>query len=108
MVHLHEQCVDEGSWQVGARAALDLAITISSQHLEAHMNRQSTHLVRLLYTAPAAGGLLCAVVGRSNIAIVASWMLGMLAVLVAFVLTGTGVLLGVAHLAKRPSRAIPT
>lgn len=37
-----------------------------------------------------------------------AWMAGMFAVLIAFVVTATGVLLGIAHLAKRRSRAIPT
>lgn len=160
---LRDQCVDEAAWQVCARATLDLAITIPTQHLEARMNRPSTHLVPLLYTALAAGGLLCAIIGGSNTAIVAiglciavvaattaaiswrrsgplagristdgwwklvlagpciigaviiasgfgvdAWMVGMFAVLVAFVLTGTGVLLGIARLTKRHSRAIPT
>ncbi len=128
------------------------------------MNRPSNHLVPLLYTALAAGGLLFAIVGGSNITIVAigmciaivagtiavitwrrsgpiggskistdgwwklmlagpciivavivaaglgveAWEIGILAVLVAFVITGTGVLLGIAHIAKRHSRAIPT
>lgn len=160
---LRDQYADELPWHVGARAALDLAITIPGQHLEVHMNRQSTHLVPLLYTALAAGGLLFAILGGSNIALVvvglciavaagavaavtwrrsgpiggristAGWWklvltgpcivvsviiaaglgveaceVGVFAVLVAFVITGTGVLLGIAHLAKRHSRAIPT
>lgn len=37
-----------------------------------------------------------------------AWLVGMFAVLVALVVTGTGVLLGIARLAKRHSRAIPT
>jgi hypothetical protein len=164
MVQLvRDQCADEPAWRVFGRAAVDLAITIPAQHLETHMNRPSTHLVPLLYTALAAAGALCAVIGGSNavivvvglcVAVVAgttaaiawrrtgplggkistagwwklvltgpcilvavivasnfgvdAWMLGMLAVLFALVLTGTGVLLGIAHLARRHSRAIPT
>jgi hypothetical protein len=164
MVQLvRDQCADEPAWRVFGRAALDLAITIPAQQLETHMNRPSTHVVPLLYTALAAAGVLCAMIGGSNAVIVVvglcaavvagttaaiawrrtgpvggnistdgwwklvlagpciiaavivaagfgvdAWMLGMLAVLVALVLTGTGVLLGIAHLAKRHSRAIPT
>ena len=160
---LRDQCSDEPALLVGARCALDLAITIPTQHLEAHMNRPSTHLIPLLFTALAAGGLLFAVLGGSNIAFlviglciavvagtiaavawrrsgpigaklstdgwwklvlagpciivavivvadfgVEAWEVMMLALLVAFVTTGSGVLLGIARLAQRHSRAVPT
>ena len=160
---LRDQCSDEPSWQVGARCALDLAITVPTQHMEAHMNRPSTHLVPLLYTAVAAAGLLFAILGGSNIRMVViglciavaagtvgavtwkrsgpigaklstdgwwklvlagpciilvlivaagfgveAWELMMLGILVAFVATATGVLLGVARLAQRHSRTMPT
>jgi hypothetical protein len=160
---LRDQGVAEPAWQVYARAALDLAITIPTQHLEAHMNRPSTHFVPLLYAALASGGLLTAIIGGSNITIAAiglsvaalagaaagiawrrsgpiaggittagwwklilagpciigavivaaglgvnAWMVGMFAVLAAVVMTGTGVLLGIARLAKRHSRVLPT
>ena len=127
------------------------------------MNRPSTHLVPLLYTALASGGVLGAILGGSNAAIVViglciavvagaaatiawrrsgpiggristdgwwklmlagpcilvavlvgaglgvdAWMVGMFAVLIAFVVTGTGVVLGIARLAKRHSQALPT
>ncbi len=160
---LRDQYVDEPAWQVCARAALDLAITIPTQQLETHMNRPSTHLLPLLYTALAAGGLLFAIIGGTNTAIVViglliavaagttafiawrragpiggristegwwklvlagpciivaviigaglgvdAWEVMVFLGLVAFVVTGTGVLLGIARLAKRHSRAIPT
>jgi len=160
---LRDQCADEPAWQVCARASLDLAITIPTQHLETFMNRPSTHLVPLLYIALASAGVLGAIIGGSNAAVVLiglsiavvagttavvawrrtgpiaaptstrgwwklvlagpciiagviiaagfgvdAWMVGMFAVLVAFVLTAIGVALGVAHLARRHSRAIPT
>ncbi len=164
MVQLvRDQCSDEPALLVGARCALDLALTIPTQHLEAHMNRPSTHLIPLLFTALASGGLLFAILGGSNIAIVVigvciavaagtiavvawkrsgpigaklatdswwklvlagpciivavivvagfgveAWELMMLALLVAFVATATGVLLGIARLAQRHSRTIPT
>ena len=127
------------------------------------MNRPSNHVVPLLYTALACGGLLFAVVGGSNAAVVAvgltiaavagttgaiawrraapvgrtvstrgwwklvvagpaligavivaaglgvdAWIVGMLAVLVAFVVTGLGLLLGIVRLLGRSSRAMPT
>ena len=72
MVRLvRDQSADEPAWRVAARAAVDLAITIPAQHLEAHMNRPSNHLVPLLYTALACAGLLFAAVGGSNAAVVA-------------------------------------
>lgn len=160
---IRDQCGDEPSWQVGARCALDLAVAIPTQHMEAHMNRPSTHLVPLLYAAVAAAGLLFAIVGGSNITIsviglciavaagtiaavswkrsgpvgarlstdgwwklvlagpciilvlivaagfgVEAWEVMMLSLLVAFVATATGVLLGVARLAQRRSRTVST
>jgi hypothetical protein len=160
---LRDQYDDEPAWRVVARAATDLAITIPTYHMEAHMHRNSTHLIPLLYTAVACGGLLFATIGGSNAALLAiglsiavvagttagiawrrsgpvggristngwwklvvagpciiaavivaagvgvdAWIVGMFAVLVAFVVTGTGVLLGIAHLVKRQSRAITT
>jgi hypothetical protein len=118
---LRDQCSDEPSWQVGARCALDLAITIPTQHMEAHMNRPSTHLIPLLYTALAAGTIAAVTWKRSGpigarlstdgrwklvlagpfiilVLIVAArfgveaWEVMMLALLVAFVATATGVL----------------
>ena len=69
MVQLvRDQCVDEPAWRVCARAAIDLAITIPTQHLEAHMNRPPSHVVPLLYTAVAIGGVLLAIVGGTNVA----------------------------------------
>jgi hypothetical protein len=34
-----EQVRDEPAWRVGARALVDLALTVPTQHLEAHMDR---------------------------------------------------------------------
>ena len=63
---LRDQCADEPAWRVCGRAVMDLALTIPTQHMEAHMNRTSTHLVPLLYTAVAAAGLLLVIVGGTN------------------------------------------
>jgi len=160
---LRDQRRDESSWRVGVRCAVDFAVSVPTQHIEARMNRPATHLVPLLYTALAVGGLLFAILGGSNIAIVAlgasisisagamaavtwkqsgpirariatngwwklvitgpciivllvvaagfgveAWELMMFALLVAFVATATGVLLGIAHLAQRHSRTMST
>jgi hypothetical protein len=63
-----EQCQDEPAWRVLTRTALDLAITIPTQHLEAKMPRTPSPLVALIYLAIAVAGLLLAVVGGSNAA----------------------------------------
>ena len=164
MVQLvRDQCLDEPSWRVCGRAAIDLAITIPTQQLETHMNRTPTHLVPLLYTSVAAAGVLVAIVAGTNVGglivgaciavaagimaaiawrragplrgtipnggwwklvvagpcivagvIVAAglgveaWFLGVALVFVAFVLTGTGLLLGLVRLANRRSPTLPT
>ena len=153
---LRDQCADEPAWRVCGRAVVDLALTIPTQRMETHMNRTSTHLVALLYSAVSAAGVLLAVVGGTNsttriagpcIAIAAAamaaiawgrsgpigagistagwwklltagpcivvaviiaagigvdaWFVGMFAIFLAFVLTGTGVLLGLLRLTNR-------
>ena len=159
---MRDQFGDEPVWRVCGRAAIDLAITIPTQQLEAHMSRTPTRIVPLLYTAISAGGLLLALVGGTNTAMlviglcvalvsgvaaavawrrtgpidaaistsawwkfvlagpcivaaviiaagigVEEWFLGVLAVFVAFALTATGLLLGVARLSSRRSRSLP-
>lgn len=164
MVQLvRDQCTDEPAWKVGGRAAIDLALTIPTRHLEAHMNRTPNHLVPLIYTALAAAGGLLAIVGGTNLTMlitglcvavaattmaviawrqaapirttiatggwwkliaagpcilivvivaagvgVEAWELGILAVFFAFVLTGTGLLLGLVRLANRRRTTMPT
>lgn len=67
MVQLvRDQCRDEPAWKVCGRAALDLAITIPIQHMEAHMTRNADHLVTIFYTALAGAGVLLAIVGGTN------------------------------------------
>lgn len=58
-----QQCTDEPLWRVGCRAALDLILTVPTQHLEARMNSTPTPAVSLLFAALAIGGVLLAVVG---------------------------------------------
>jgi len=160
---LRDQYAAEPAWRVWGRAAADLALTIPTQQLEAHMNRVPNHLVPLLNTALAAAGVLLAIVGGTNltmlivglcIAVVAgtmaviawrraapmgatiatvgwwklvvagpcivigvivaaeigvdAWFLGILLVLFAFVLTGTGLLLGLLRLTNRRTPNLPT
>ena len=61
-----EQCSDESAWRVFARVAVDLAITIPSQHLETRMRRTPSPLVPLLYLALSAAGLVVAIAGGTN------------------------------------------
>jgi hypothetical protein len=164
MVQLvRDQCADEPAWRVYGRAAIDLAITIPTQQLEARMNRPTNHFVPLVYTALATAGALLAIVGGTNVAMlivgaciavscatmaviawrragpltgtstsggwwkfviagpciiaaviiaaglgVEAWFVGVVAVFFAFVLTGIGLLLGVARLVSRSSPTLPT
>jgi len=68
MVQLvRDQFSDEPAWRVCGRAAIDLAITIPTQQMEARMNRAPSHFVPLIYTAAAAAGALFAIVGGTNV-----------------------------------------
>jgi hypothetical protein len=64
-----EQCRDESTWRVLARAVVDLAITIPTQHLETTMRRTSSPLVPIIYLAVALAGVLLMIVGGSNVTI---------------------------------------
>lgn len=159
-----DQLRDEPAARVWARSAIDLALTVPTQHLEAHMNRAPRPLVPVLFAATGVSGLGIAAVGGTgpgmlavglSIAVVALglaaiawrnlrpvgtddvsahwWKLvsfgaGMLAAFArvttitgelpeglwwpmiitlfcALALLGTGVVLGIAHLAARPRHA---
>jgi hypothetical protein len=63
-----DQCRDESAWRVVNRCAIDLAITIPTQHLEASMHKTPSPLVPLMYMVVAVAGLLLAVIGGSNAA----------------------------------------
>lgn len=62
---LVDQLRDESAAVVAARTALDLALTLPHQHLEAHM-RTPSRLVPLLFLLVAAAGVALAVVGGSE------------------------------------------
>ena len=57
------ECDDESVTRACGRAALDLALTIPSQHLEAEVHRTTATLVPLLYTALAVARPRFAVIG---------------------------------------------
>lgn len=61
-----DQSRDESAWRVVCRSAIDLAITIPTQHLEASMRRNPSPLVPITYLAIALAGVLLAVIGGTN------------------------------------------
>lgn len=61
-----QQCRDESAWRVFARTAIDLAITIPTQHMEVRMRRSSNVLVPFLFTSLAGAGLVLAAVGGTR------------------------------------------
>jgi hypothetical protein len=62
-----DQWRDEPAWRLLPRSAVDLAITIPIQHLEARMHRDPSRLVPLTYLAVAAAGLLLVIVGGTRV-----------------------------------------
>jgi hypothetical protein len=162
---LAEQLRDEPAWRVVPRCVTDLALTVPSQHLEAHMDRArslnpvlTTGLGALAAAAVVVGLvvghpavlLACAVVAitmaglallnhhrarplttprptsahwwkvtTAGVALLAiliavtnatgelpegGWLVAMITGLTALLLIGAGLVLGVVHLASRPSR----
>jgi hypothetical protein len=63
---MREQCREESTGRVFARAVIDAAISIPSQHVEARMHRAPNRLVSLFYMVAAVAGLLVAILGGSE------------------------------------------
>lgn len=63
---IREQCRDEPPRKVFARAVMDAAISIPTQHVEARMRRAPNRLVPLVYVTAAVAGLLVATLGGSE------------------------------------------
>lgn len=67
MVQLaRDSCHDDRTWRVAGRVLIDLAVSIPTQHLEAHVHRSPSHFVALTYTALAGAGFALAVAGGTN------------------------------------------
>jgi hypothetical protein len=66
-----EQLRDEPTARVWARGVVDLAITVPTIHLEAHMNKPANTTVPILYTALSAAGLVFALVVGSSLGLAA-------------------------------------
>jgi hypothetical protein len=164
MVQLaRDACRDDPPWRVACRVLVDLALSIPTQHLEVHMHRSPSPLIPLVYTAVSGAGIVLAVAGGTNVALlivglvvaatagtlaviawrraapvsgsvqtthwwklvatgpiiiggvivaarlgVDAWFVGMFFVFLALILTGVGLLLGLARLVTRRPRALPT
>lgn len=61
-----EQLSDEPTLRVWGRGIVDLAITVPTLHLEAHMKRPANSLTPLLFAAVATAGALVALIGGTN------------------------------------------
>jgi len=60
-----DQLRDEPTWRVLARSAVDLAVTVPTRHLEAHMSRSATTLVAVIFGAVALSAVVVGLaVGR--------------------------------------------
>ena len=69
MVQLaRDACRDDPTWRVAGRVLVDLAVSIPTQHLEAHVHRTPSHLVPLIYTAVAGAGIVLALAGGTTAA----------------------------------------
>lgn len=66
-----EQLRDEPAARVWARSVVDLALTVPTQHLEAHMNRSPSPLVPVTFAAIGVSGLGIALVGGAGPAMLA-------------------------------------
>lgn len=62
-----DQLDDEPAGRVWARGVVDLAITIPTRHLEAHMNRLPNPTTPLLFAALGVAGLLFGTLAGSNL-----------------------------------------
>lgn len=66
-----DQLRDEPAARVWVRGMVDLAITVPTRHLEAHMNRPPTPVVVLLFVVVSLTGLCVAVIGGSSLGMLA-------------------------------------
>ncbi len=63
-----DQLRDEPTWRVLARSAIDLALTLPTQHLEAHMTRTATTLGPVIFGAVALSAVIVgAAVGHPGV-----------------------------------------
>jgi len=83
---VRDQCRDESPWRVLTRSAVDLAITIPKQHLEAHMRRTPPSIVPLGYLALSLAGIGLMIVGGSSLpAVVIGFAVAVLSAVLAVI-----------------------
>ena len=83
---VRDQCREESPWRVLARSAVDLAITIPKQHLEAHMRRTPSSIVPLGYLALSLAGIgLMIVGGNAVVAVVIGFAVAVIAAVLAVI-----------------------
>jgi hypothetical protein len=124
-----DQLREEPTWRVLGRTTVDLALTVPTRHLEAHMSRSATTLVPLMLVSahrarplteprPTSGNWWKLLGGGSLVLAVliatttatgelpeGAWFLAMVTLFTALVLIGAGIVLGIAHLASRANRS---
>lgn len=61
-----DQLRDEPAMRVCARGAVDLAITVPTRHLEAHMHRPPNPTVPVVFAALSVAGVLLGIIGGSS------------------------------------------
>jgi hypothetical protein len=61
-----DQLGDEPAPRVWCRGLIDLAVTVPTRHLEAHMNRPPNSLVPVIFAALALASILVAVIAGTN------------------------------------------
>jgi hypothetical protein len=63
---LRDQCTEESTVRVTARAVVDLAIAVPSRHLEARMHRSPNSVAFAVAAVATSAGVLIAALGGSN------------------------------------------
>jgi hypothetical protein len=74
-----DQLRDEPTWRVLGRSAVDLALTVPTRHLEAHMDRAPTPLVPALFGALALSAVIVGVTVGHPIVLLACIVVGVTA-----------------------------
>ena len=62
-----DQLRDEWAGRVWGRALVDLALSVPTQHLEAHVTRPPNPVIPVTFAAVSVAGLVLAIVGGSNL-----------------------------------------
>ena len=74
-----DQLRDEAAWRVLGRSAVDLALTVPTRHLEAHMDRSPTPLVPALFGALAVSAVIVGLTVGHPVVLLACVAVGVIA-----------------------------